>query len=67
MVKLHPNILEQNGEKAFVILSYEDFLLLGESLKDFEDMTILRATKLTNPTFPHCLSQRRAMNWASPN
>jgi hypothetical protein len=28
MVAIHPNILEHDGQKAFVVLPYEEFLLL---------------------------------------
>ena len=52
MVKLHPNILERNGEKAFVILPYEEFLLLEESLQDLEDLTTLRAAKADESDAP---------------
>ena len=55
MVTLHPNILERNGEKAFVILPYEEFLLMEEALQDLEDLTTLRAAKAAEsdaPTVP---------------
>jgi len=45
MVELHPNILERNGEKAFVILPYEEFRMLEETLHNYEDLTTLRSAK----------------------
>ncbi len=45
MVPLHPNILEHDGKKAFVVLPYEEFLLLEEEIESFEDLKTLRAAK----------------------
>jgi hypothetical protein len=45
MVALHPNILEKDGKRVFVVLSYEEFLLIEEELQDFEDLKELRAAK----------------------
>ncbi len=45
MVSLHPNILERNGRKAFVVLPYEEFLMLEEELEQFEDLKQLREAK----------------------
>lgn len=45
MVKLHPNILEQNGEKQFAVIPYEEFLKLQEELSDYEDLKELRQAK----------------------
>ena len=55
MVTLHPNILERDGKKAFVILPYEEFLLMEEELQDYEDLKQLRASKAEEanaPTIP---------------
>lgn len=41
-IKLHPEILEKNGEKQFVILPYEEFVILQERLADAEDLFELR-------------------------
>jgi hypothetical protein len=45
MVPLHPNILEYDGKKAFVVLPYEEFLLLEEEVESFGDLKLLRAAK----------------------
>lgn len=45
MLKLHPEILEKNGKKEFVILTYEEFLAIQEALEEAEDLRDLRAAK----------------------
>ena len=45
MLKLHPEILEKNGEKQFVVLPYEEFLAIQERLADAEDLVMLRKAK----------------------
>jgi len=45
MITLHPNILENNGVKQFVILPYNEYLKIQELLEDFEDLKILRDAK----------------------
>ena len=52
MVNLHPNILERDGKKAFVILPYEEFLLIEEELQNHEDLKQLRAAKAEEATAP---------------
>jgi len=55
MVTIHPNILERDGKKAFVILPYEEFVQMEEELQDFEDLKQLRAAKAEEsrePTIP---------------
>jgi hypothetical protein len=37
-VELHPEFLEKNGEKQFVVLTYEEFLAIQEQLNDAEDL-----------------------------
>lgn len=34
MIDIHPEILERNGEKQFVILPYEEFVAIQEALAD---------------------------------
>ncbi|VAW34463.1 hypothetical protein MNBD_CHLOROFLEXI01-5137 [hydrothermal vent metagenome] len=43
MVILHPNILEQDGHKQFVVLPYNEFIALQEELQDYYDLKDLRA------------------------
>ena len=45
MIELHPEILEKDGEKQFVILPYEEFLAVEQALADAEDLTALRTAK----------------------
>ncbi|MBI2194854.1 MAG: type II toxin-antitoxin system Phd/YefM family antitoxin [Planctomycetes bacterium] len=45
MLKLHPEILEKNGGKQFVVLPYEEFLAMQERLADAEDLMELRKAK----------------------
>ena len=42
---MEPIILEKNGKKEFVILSYEEFLRLKELAEDYEDLKALREAK----------------------
>ena len=52
MVELHPNVLERDGKKAFVVLPYEEFLLVEEQLEAYEDLQALRAAKVKEATAP---------------
>jgi hypothetical protein len=45
MIDLHPEFLEKNGKKEFVILTYEEFSKVKEVLEDFEDLVELRKIK----------------------
>lgn len=45
MVTLHPNILERDGQKAFAILPYEEFVKVQEALEDYDDLMTLRQAK----------------------
>lgn len=42
---LHPQIIEKEGKKEFVVLPYEEFLRLQEQLEDYEDLKDLRCAK----------------------
>jgi hypothetical protein len=46
MVAIHPNILEHDGQKAFVVLPYDEFLMLEEELQQYEDLKQLREAKV---------------------
>jgi hypothetical protein len=57
MVTIHPNILERDGKKAFVVLPYEEFVLIEEELQEYYDLRELRAAKAAEedePTVPLC-------------
>jgi PHD/YefM family antitoxin component YafN of YafNO toxin-antitoxin module len=45
MVTIHPQILERDGKRAFVVLTYEEFLVMEEELQEYEDLKELRAAK----------------------
>lgn len=45
MIELHPEIIEKDGKKQFVVLTYDEFLAIEEALADAEDLTELRAAK----------------------
>ena len=47
MLKLHPEILVNNGKKQFAVLPYEEFLAIQERLADAEDLLELRKAKRT--------------------
>ena len=42
---INPQIIEKKGRKEFVILPYEDFLIIQEELDNYEDLRILRKAK----------------------
>lgn len=52
MVKIHPNFLERDGKKAFVVLPYEEFVMLEEELQEYEDLKQLRAAKAEEASQP---------------
>lgn len=44
-MELHPKILEKDGKKEFVILSYEEFENIENELREYEDLRDLREAK----------------------
>ena len=52
MVTLHLNILEQNGEKQFAVIPYDEFLKIQEELSDYEDLKELRQAKEAEKSAP---------------
>jgi PHD/YefM family antitoxin component YafN of YafNO toxin-antitoxin module len=42
MIELPPEFITKNGQKEFVVISYEEFLKLQEMLEDLEDLRDLR-------------------------
>lgn len=52
MVTLHPNILEQDGEKQFAVIPYEEFLKIQEELSDYKDLKELRQAKEAEKNAP---------------
>jgi hypothetical protein len=45
MIELHPEIIEKDGKKQLVVLTYEEFLAIEEALAEKDDLTELRAAK----------------------
>jgi len=45
MIELHPEIIEKDGNKKFVILPYEEFAAIQQALADAEDLAELRAAR----------------------
>ncbi len=52
MINLHPNILEFEGRKAFVVISYAEFLEIEEQLQELEDIKTLRQAKAVEADAP---------------
>lgn len=44
-MNMHPQIIEKEGKKEFVLLPYEEFLILQKSFEDYEDIRTLQAEK----------------------
>ncbi|MDA0739072.1 MAG: type II toxin-antitoxin system Phd/YefM family antitoxin [Nitrospirae bacterium] len=49
---LHPQIIEKEGKKEFVVLPYEEFVQLQEKIEDYEDLKDLRSAKETEKSSP---------------
>jgi len=49
---LHPQILEKEGKKEFVVLPYEEFVQLQEEIEAYEDLKDLRLAKETEQHAP---------------
>jgi hypothetical protein len=55
MIELHPEIVEKDGKKQFVILKYEEFVAIQQALADADDLAALRVAKKEEcdaPTIP---------------
>jgi PHD/YefM family antitoxin component YafN of YafNO toxin-antitoxin module len=52
MIQLNPKVLKKAGKPKFVVLPYEEFLLLQELLTDLEDWQDLRQAKLAEQAAP---------------
>ncbi len=52
---IHPQVIEKDGKKEFVVLPYEEYIQIQEALEDFEDLKELRKEKEESkdaPTVP---------------
>ena len=45
MIQLNPKFLKKNGKPEFVVLPYEEFLVVQALLKDLEDLWDFRQAK----------------------
>lgn len=45
MIKLHPKILEKDGEKEFAVIPYDEFIKIQEQLDDYDCLKALREAK----------------------
>ena len=41
-MSIHPQVIEKDGRKEFVVLPYEEFLQMQEEIEDYEDLKTLR-------------------------
>jgi PHD/YefM family antitoxin component YafN of YafNO toxin-antitoxin module len=44
-MSIHPQVIEKDGRKEFVVLPYEEFLQMQAEIEDYEDLKTLRAEK----------------------
>lgn len=44
-MSIHPQIIEKDGKKEFVVLPYDEFLRVQEALEDYDDLRTLRDEK----------------------
>ncbi|MDV7403094.1 type II toxin-antitoxin system Phd/YefM family antitoxin [Arthrospira platensis SPKY1] len=51
-MSIHPQVIEKEGKKEFVILPYDEFLAIKESLEDYEDLKDLREAKVEEAHSP---------------
>lgn len=52
MIELHPQIIEKDGNKEFVVLPYDEFVRVQEALEDYEDLRELREAKEQDKGMP---------------
>ena len=44
---LSPQVIEKEGKTEFVVIPYQEFILIKQSLEDYEDLCLLRKEKLS--------------------
>ena len=49
---MHTQILEKNGKKQFVVIPYEEFVEIQESLEELEDIRVLKQAKKEEKDVP---------------
>ncbi len=45
-MSIHPQVIEKDGRKEFVVLPYEEFLQMQAEIEDYEDLKTLRDEKV---------------------
>jgi PHD/YefM family antitoxin component YafN of YafNO toxin-antitoxin module len=51
-MSIHPQIIEKEGKKEFVVIPYEEFLAIQEALEDYDDLRTLRSEKAESAHLP---------------
>lgn len=51
-MNIHPQIIEKNGKKEFVVLPYDEYVRLQRELEDFHDLRRLREEKVSAASQP---------------
>ncbi len=51
-MSIHPQVIEKNGKKEFVVLPYDEYVAMQEALEDFEDLKVLREAKAQTQSEP---------------
>ena len=52
MVELHPQVIEKDGKKEFVVLPFEECVQIEEALADYQDLHELREAKAAEGDAP---------------
>ncbi|MBU6179788.1 MAG: type II toxin-antitoxin system Phd/YefM family antitoxin [Verrucomicrobia bacterium] len=54
-MSIHPQVIEKDGKKEFVVIPYDEFLAIQDQLEDYQDLMDLREAKresLDEPSVP---------------
>ncbi len=51
-MSIHPQIIEKDGRKEFVVLPNEEFLQMQAEIENYEDLRTLREEKATSHAEP---------------
>ncbi len=51
-MSIHPQVIEKDGRKEFVVLPYEEFLQMQAEIEDYEDLKTLRDEKASAHSEP---------------
>ncbi len=46
-MSIHPQIIEKDGRKEFVVFPYDEFLQMQAEIEEYEDLRTLRVEKAT--------------------